>query len=127
MAVLFIFFILLRVVLNWFTGYFDMINYGIGLLLEGDGPIYLPPEMKETEQKLNSVKTELERRAQETQIAEQRKNDLVMYLAHDIRTPLTSIIDYLNLLCDEKSLSDDLEKREKYPGNIKDPCTCKAQ
>ena len=113
-TVLIVFFILLQVVLNWFTGYFDMINHGIGLLLEGDGPIHLPPEMKETEQKLNSVKTELERRAQETQIAEQRKNDLVMYLAHDIRTPLTSIIGYLNLLFDENSLIEDFGNRKKY-------------
>src|SRR5699024_10705445 len=31
-------------------------------------------------------------------LAEQRKDELVMYLAHDIRTPLTSVIGYLSLL-----------------------------
>ena len=30
--------------------------------------------------------------------SEQRKNDLVVYLAHDLKTPLTAIITYINLL-----------------------------
>lgn len=33
-----------------------------------------------------------------THAAEQRKNELVAYLAHDIRTPLTSVLGYLDLL-----------------------------
>ena len=33
-AVLVVFFVLLRVVLKWFTGYFDLINAGIGALLD---------------------------------------------------------------------------------------------
>ena len=32
---------------------------------------------------------------------EQRKNDLIMYLAHDLKTPLSSVIGYLTLLRDE--------------------------
>lgn len=45
-------------------------------------------------------------------VAEQRKNDLIMYLAHDLKTPLASTISYLNLLRDEKQISEEL--REKY-------------
>ena len=30
--------------------------------------------------------------------AEKQKNDLLLYLAHDLKTPLTSIIGYLDLL-----------------------------
>ena len=37
--------------------------------------------------------------------AEQRKNDLIVYLAHDLKTPLTSVIGYLNLLVDEPDIS----------------------
>jgi len=37
-------------------------------------------------------------RAKEAKIAEQRKNELITYLAHDIKTPLTSVIGYLSLL-----------------------------
>ena len=37
-------------------------------------------------------------------MAEQRKDELVMYLAHDIRTPLTSVIGYLNLLEEDPNM-----------------------
>ena len=40
----------------------------------------------------------------ETALAEQRKDELVMYLAHDIRTPLTSVIGYLNLLEEDPNM-----------------------
>ena len=46
--------------------------------------------------------------------AEQRKNDLIVYLAHDLKTPLTSVIGYLTLLQDEPQLSPEL--RERYTG-----------
>lgn len=44
--------------------------------------------------------------------AERRKNELVAYLAHDIKTPLTSIVGYLELLCEAPELSD--EKRRDF-------------
>lgn len=40
------------------------------------------------------------------------QNDLVMYLAHDLKTPLASVIGYLTLLRDEQQISPEL--REKY-------------
>ena len=44
--------------------------------------------------------------------AEQRKNDLIVYLAHDLKTPLTSVIGYLTLLEDEPDIPK--KTREKY-------------
>lgn len=44
--------------------------------------------------------------------AESRKNDLVMYLAHDLKTPLTSIIGYLTLLSESPELTR--EQRAKF-------------
>ena len=44
--------------------------------------------------------------------AEQKKNDLIVYLAHDLKTPLTSVIGYLSLLRDEPQISEKL--RERY-------------
>lgn len=111
-AVLVTFFILLYVVLNWFTRYFALINRGIGDLLEEESEIRLPPEMAATERKLNAVKGELKQRAREAKMAEQRKNDLVMYLAHDIRTPLTSVIGYLSFLSEAPDMP--VEQRAKY-------------
>lgn len=43
--------------------------------------------------------------------AEQRKNDLVVYLAHDLKTPLTSVIGYLTLLLEEEEISPKLQKK----------------
>ncbi len=62
--------------------------------------------------KLNNVKYKLEKRARDAQEAEQRKNDLVVYLAHDIKTPLTSIIGYLSLLDEARDMP--VEQKEKY-------------
>lgn len=107
-----VFFILLRTILNWFTSYLRMINQGIDALLSDDSTIDLPSEMAETERRLTAVKTELERRTLEAELANQRKNELVMYLAHDIRTPLTSVIGYLELMTDAPDMP--LEQRAKY-------------
>ena len=67
--------------------------------------------MQPFERKLNSVKRTLEKRKREASLSEQRKDELVMYLAHDIRTPLTSIIGYLNLLDEEPNMP--VEPRKK--------------
>ena len=54
------------------------------------------------------------RREKAAREAEQRKNDLVVYLAHDLKTPLTSVIGYLTLLRDEPQISPEL--RARYTG-----------
>ena len=98
-AILLIFSLLLWYLFRWMTRYFKEINQGIDCLLAEQGEnIRLSPEMLPFEVKLNTVKDILLQREREARTAEQRKNELVVYLAHDIRTPLTSIIGYLNLL-----------------------------
>ncbi len=112
-AMLALFFVVFRIYLNWFTHYFMEINRGIDLLLrEGGGEISLPPELSAIEKKMNRIKHTLEKRELDTRLAEQKKNDLIVYLAHDLKTPLASVIAYLNLLRDEGRISDEL--REKY-------------
>ena len=64
------------------------------------------------ERKLNTIKHMIEQQKNDMLAAEQRKNDLIMYLAHDLKTPLASVIGYLNLLRDEGQIADTL--REKY-------------
>lgn len=98
-AIILVFLLLLWYLFRWMTRYFKEINSGIDSLLSDHAErIRLSPEMEPFENKLNTVQNILTQREQAARIAEQRKNELVMYLAHDIRTPLTSIIGYLNLL-----------------------------
>lgn len=112
-AILIVFFTLFYFFLTWFTRYFNEINRGIDALLEDDGgEIVLPSEMAAVEKKLNTVRQTLDKRAMEARLAEQRKNDLVMYLAHDIRTPLTSVIGYLSLLDEAPDMPP--EQKAKY-------------
>ena len=111
-TVLILFTLLLTLVLNWFVRYFNMINQGVRALLDEDAEIHFPSEMAETERTLITIKSELRQRKLESRLAEQRKNDLVMYLAHDIRTPLTSVIGYLSLLDEVPDMPT--EQRAKY-------------
>ena len=98
-AITIVFAVLLWRVFRGMTRYFEEINQGIeALLADDENQIQLSPEMLPFERKLNTVKRTLAERKAETALAEQRKDELVMYLAHDIRTPLTSVIGYLNLL-----------------------------
>ncbi len=99
--------------LRWLTRYFESISKGMDALLQDvAGEISLPPELLPIERKMNLAKHTIDRQKSDMLLAEQKKNDLVMYLAHDLKTPLASSISYLNLLRDEKQLSEEL--REKY-------------
>jgi len=107
------FFFLCGIILSNFMRYFDEVNAGIDSLIQGeDTHIELSAEMAFMEQKLNALKQTLEKREHEVKQAEQRKNDLVTYLAHDIKTPLTSVIGYLSLLDEARDMPD--QQKAKY-------------
>lgn len=104
-AIIFVFIFMLWHLFRWMTRYFKEIDQGIDALLKDEtGQIYLSLEMLPFERKLNEVKQELENQKAERADAERRKDELVMYLAHDIRTPLTTVIGYLNLLEEEPDM-----------------------
>ena len=73
-----------------------------------------PEELMEFSQKLKDFKYELKLTEQARLAAEQQKNDLVVYLAHDLKTPLTSVIGYISLLEEAPELP--MEQRAKYIG-----------
>ena len=63
---------------------------------------------------LKDIKHDVFKNQQLAAQSESRKNDLVMYLAHDLKTPLTSIIGYLTLIDECPDLPTDL--KAKYIG-----------
>ncbi len=82
-------------------------------ILNNDIPyIELPIEFQDLQKQINTIKTESIKNENLAKENEQRKNDLVVYLAHDLKTPLTSLIGYLSLLSEIKDMPSG--KREKY-------------
>ena len=107
------FLLLFRMSLSWFVRYLNEIDNGLDILIQGEeGEISLSPEIEPMERKLNVLRQALEKRDLEAKLAEERKNNLVMYLAHDIRTPLTSVIGYLSLLEEAPDMPE--EQKQKY-------------
>lgn len=74
--------------------------------------IDLPSEMKELEVKLNYFKSESIKSKKLAYENEKKKDELIVYLAHDIKTPLTVVIGYLSLLSEIEDMP--LEQRKKY-------------
>ncbi len=89
----------------------DMIAASKKLASPGEDAIVLPKAMKSIEDEMNLVREQALRDRFLAREAEQRKNDLIVYLAHDLKTPLTSVIGYLTLLCDEPQISSELKNR----------------
>lgn len=57
----------------------------------------LPAALHDIENQMNQIKSDMLASRRAAEDAEKRKNDLVVYLAHDLKTPLTSVIGYLSL------------------------------
>ncbi|MGN1351164.1 MAG: sensor histidine kinase [Anaerovoracaceae bacterium] len=101
------------IVLNKTCQAIGQITNGVRAVYEGSSDqIYLPEEFKEIEMGLRQIQLEAQVNIKDAQEANQRKNDMIMYMAHDLKTPLTSIIGYLSLVNDEKELPASV--REKY-------------
>lgn len=83
---------------NWFTKDTDYIT--------------LPDELSDLEKKLNYLKRESLTNEKLARENEQKKDELIVYLAHDIKTPLTSMIGYLSILNEMDDMPN--KQQEKY-------------
>ena len=100
-------------VLSKTANYLKNIGDGIdNVLANSKQPIELETELEPIAEKLNTMKMTLARKERMAQESEQRKNDLVVYLAHDLKTPLTSVIAYLSMLDEKPDMLP--EERKKY-------------
>ena len=77
-------------------------------------PVELPRELAPIQADLNAIQGQLRAREEASRESEQRRGDLVAFLAHDLKTPLTSVVGYLTLLRDDPGLT--AEQRAKYTG-----------
>lgn len=73
-----------------------------------DAPIMLSNSLKSIEEDLNYIREQTLKNIKDVQRIEQHKDDLLVYLAHDLKTPLTSVLGYLKLLEDEPQITPEL-------------------
>ena len=104
--------VIYRFISKYVNGTQEVYNALDLILKEDNETIKLPSEMNEFSDKINEIKYDYILTKKNEREAEQKKNDLIVYMAHDLKTPLTSIIGYLTLLKDEKQISKELQ--EKY-------------
>lgn len=74
----------------------------------------LHKEYSEIETQLIKIKSVTQEHKQLMQMEMQRKSDLITYLAHDLKTPLASVIGYLSLLDEVPDMPP--EQKSKYTG-----------
>ena len=91
-------------------GYIDEVGKATEDLVNKDVEyIELPDELEEIQKRMNHLKRESEKNEKLAKENEEKKDELIVYLAHDIKTPLTSMIGYLSIL-DE---IDDMPKKKQ--------------
>lgn len=98
-----------------FTKWIDQVGRATRQIVSESGAeIRLPREFAPVEEDLKAIQLQLREREEAAKESEQRRQELVAFLAHDLKTPLTSVVGYLTLLRDKSEM--DASQREKYTG-----------
>lgn len=93
--------------------YLDQVVNATEIIYEKSAKVItLPEPLHEVESRMNQIKLSLMTSEKSIAEAEEKKKELVLYLAHDIRTPLTTVIGYLSLLSEAPDMPS--EQRKKY-------------
>lgn len=81
------------------------------ILKEPEKDIELSDDLLIFQNRLNTIRVDLITSKNKATEEAQKKDDLIMYMAHDLKTPLTSVIGYLTLLTEEKKISKEMQDR----------------
>lgn len=98
-------------VLCFFILQMAQLKEGAKRLAEGDLSYHVPTErmffeLKRHGENLNSIGAGMTRAVEERMKSERLKTELITNVSHDIKTPLTSILNYVDLLKKEPAASD---------------------
>jgi len=125
------FFVILLFSILLFTMYFILISHsfvtyvreiiaGIERMKNGDLQEEIPvrgeDEFSEIAVSINEMRRDLYDTMESQKMAERTKDELITNVAHDLRTPLTSILGYLDLLTQGDFLTE--EQQQKYLGIV---------
>jgi signal transduction histidine kinase len=112
---IFFFFVLTRHIVR----YVRALTEGLKLIADGDLSYRLPlsrqDELGMVAHDINHMAERLQKQVQRERELEKSKMELITYVSHDLRTPLTSIIGYLNLL--KTRTFEDEKEQERYIDN----------
>lgn len=108
-----LFSLLFYAALSKMVKYLNQVETGIdNIVLDSADSIHMITELKPIETRLNEIKQILKKQEQEVIEGEKKKNDLIVFLAHDLKTPLTSIVAYLTMLDSYQDMPE--EERQRY-------------
>ncbi|KAB8126083.1 HAMP domain-containing histidine kinase [Gracilibacillus oryzae] len=97
-----------------YSAYFEEISTGIHYLARGDFSyrveIESNDEFRKIAQDINLASEKLQEATERGDFSENSKDQLVVNLAHDLRTPLTSVIGYIDIILKEEELTEEQVK-----------------
>lgn len=98
------------------TAYISDIEAGVTKMAEGDFSAEISirdadDELTSIAKKINEMSARAGEMQRHTKEAEDVKNSLITDVAHDLRTPLTSVIGYIDLVNTADTLSDETKKQ----------------
>lgn len=103
--------------------YLEQITRTLGVISEGDLsariPVLTGDELGMTAQAVNEMAHKLSTAIEEERRLEKAKNDLIVNVSHDLRTPLTSVMGYLGLIED---MPKDDPRLKEYAGIAHTKC-----
>ncbi len=106
LADMFIVYMLLRTIGHLYT-----LKKGAEIIAKGDTAYTIdtknmPHELKQHGENLNSIRDGIRLAVEERMKSERMKTELITNVSHDIKTPLTSIVSYVDLISKEEGLSE---------------------